>query len=85
MTQYFCFVIALIYKTETDTDFKNKLKVTKVGGGINQKFGINISLLYIKQITNKDLLYNKGNSTYYSIITIWGKNLEKNECMYMYN
>ena len=43
-------------------------------GGINYKFGINIyTLLYIKQITKKDLLYSTGNSTQYSVITYMGK------------
>ena len=56
-----------IYKIETDTG--NKLMVTKaetrVAGerGINQELGINIyTLLYIRQITNKGLLYSTGNS-----------------------
>ena len=50
----------------------------KAGGGINQKIGINIyTLLYIKQITNKDLLYSTGNSTQYLVITYKGKESEK--------
>ena len=37
------------------------------GGRINWEIGIDIyTLLYIKQITNKDLLYSTGNSTQYS-------------------
>ena len=33
------------------------------------KFGINIyTLLYLKQIPNKDLLYSTGNSAQYSVI-----------------
>ena len=56
-----------------------------VWGGINQEFGINIyTLLYIKQIINKDLLYGSGNSTQYSVTTIWAKNLKKNGYMHMY-
>ena len=43
-------------------------------GRTNQELMMNIhTLLYIKQITNKDLLYSTGNSTQYSIIT----NMEK--------
>ena len=38
---------------------------------------------YIRQTVNKDLLYDTANSTPYSIITYWEKNLKKNE--YMYN
>ena len=48
------------------------------GGGINQDLGINIyTLLYIRQITNKDLLYSTGNSTQYSVITYMRKESEK--------
>ena len=51
----------------------------KVGvGGINWEFGINVyTLLYIKYIINKDLLYRTGNSTQYSVITYMGKESEK--------
>ena len=38
--------------------------------GINREIGIDIyTLLYIKQITNKNLLYSTGNSTQYSVMT----------------
>ena len=44
------------------------------GGRINSEFGINIdTLLYIKQIINKGLLYSTGNCTQYSVITCMGK------------
>ena len=51
----------LIYKTETDLQIsKTNLWLPKgkcEGGGINQELGINThTLLYIRQITNKDLL-----------------------------
>ena len=48
-------------------------------GVIQQEFEINnIHLLYIKQIINKDfLLYSKGNSTHYSVISYTEKNLKK--------
>ena len=37
------------------------------GGGINQELEMNIhTLLYIRAITNKDLLYSSGNSNQYS-------------------
>ena len=51
----------------------------KVGGGrINQEFGINrYTLLYIKQINNKDLLYSTGNHIQYLIINCKGKEYEK--------
>ena len=35
------------------------------------------TLLYIKQITNKDLLYSTGNYTQYFAITYMGKESEK--------
>ena len=41
-----------------------------VGGGIDWEFGIDMyTLLYLKWITNKDLLYSTGNSAQYSVIT----------------
>ena len=47
-------------------------------GGINQKFGIKrYTLPYIKQITNKDLLYSTGNYTQYFVITYKGKESKK--------
>ena len=49
-------------------------------GEINQEFGMNIHTLlyiYIKQITNEDLLYSTGNSTQYSMITYIRKETEK--------
>ena len=43
-------------------------------GGINWEIGIDIyTLLYIKQITNKDLLYSTRNSTQYSVMNYVGK------------
>ena len=48
------------------------------GGGINQEFGINTcTLLYIKQVNNKDLLYSTGNYIQYLVITYNGKEYEK--------
>ena len=46
--------------------------------GINWEIGIDIyTLLYIKQITNKDLLCRTGNSTQYSVMTYMGKESKK--------
>ena len=46
-------------------------------GEINQELGMNKhTLLYIRQITNKDLLYSTGNSTQYSVITYIRKESE---------
>ena len=53
-------------------------------GGINQEVGMNIhTLLCIRQITNKDLLYSTGNSTQYSVITYMRKKTKK-EQIYVY-
>ena len=41
---------------------------------------VGIILLYIKQITNKDLLYTLGNYTQHFVITCKGKEAEKNIC-----
>ena len=59
----------------------------KEDGGINWEIGIYIyTLLYIKWITNKGLLYSTGNSTQYSVMTYMGKNLKKKNgymCVYI--
>ena len=47
-------------------------------GGMNQEFGINrYTLLYIKQIVNKDLLHSPGSPTQYSGIHYVRKESEK--------
>ena len=55
------------------TDLEKKLKGYqrgKVGGGINWEFGTDMyTLLYLKYITNKDLLYSTGNSAQYLVTT----------------
>ena len=56
----------------------------KWGGEINWEIGIDIyTVLYIKQITNKDLLYSTGNSTQYSVMAYMGKESKK-EWIYIY-
>ena len=54
-------------------------------GQINWEIGTDINtLLYIKQITNKNLLYSTGNSTQYSVITYMGKeSKEEWICVYV--
>ena len=44
--------------------------------GKNQKYVIN-TLPYIKQISNKDILYNTGNNIQYLVITYNGNNMKK--------
>ena len=40
------------------------------GKGVDWEFGIDMyTLLYLKQITKKDLLYSTGKSAQYSVIT----------------
>ena len=72
-------------KAALSTDVENKLMVTRgERGGINWEIGIDTyTLLYIKQITNKDLLYSTGNSTQYSVMTYMGKESKK-EWTYVY-
>ena len=54
-------------------------------GRTNEEFGIKIyTLLYIKQITNKDLLYSTGNNTQYLVITYNGKKSKKRVYIYVY-
>ena len=53
-------------------------------GGVNWETGTDrYMLLYIKQITFKDLLYATGNSTQYSAVTYMGK--ESKRSGYVYN
>ena len=60
----------LIYKTETHRLREGTYEGNSVGGGIDREFGIDMyTLLYLKWITNKDLLYNTGNSTQYCVTT----------------
>ena len=52
--------------------------------GINWEIEIDIyTLLYIKQIVNKNLVYSIRNSTQYSVMTYVGKESKK-EWMYVY-
>ena len=45
-----------------------------------------MSLLYIKSVSNEDLLYSTGNSSKYSLMNYVGKvKLKKNGYMYMYS
>ena len=42
------------------------------------------TLLYIAQITNKDLLYSTGKSTQYSVMAYMGKNLKQSIYIYIH-
>ena len=62
----------MVWELTLNQDIENKLTVSK------GEFGINIyTLLYIKQITNKDLLYSTGNYIQYFAITNKGKESQK--------
>ena len=57
-----------------------------MGTGKKQELRIDIyTLLYVKQIINKDLSHGAGDSNQYSVIISWEKNPKKNGCMNMYN
>ena len=74
-----------LWKKEKQTHrYRKQTYGYQVGGGVevvaemgirmNWEVGINIyTLLYIKQITNKDLLYSTGHSIQYSVIIYLGK------------
>ena len=54
----------------------------RVGRGEVRDFGIDMyTLLCLKQITNKDLLYSTGNPAQYYVTTIMEKNMKKNVYM----
>ena len=70
-------------------EIENKFKVTRERDGADSNKlgdwdGI-YTLLCIKQITNKSLLYDTGNSTQYSVMTYMGKKFLKSGYMYTYN
>ena len=70
------------YKSEQQSISKSNFS----WGGIKWEVGINIhTVLYIKQISNKDLLYSRGKSTQYCVTTYMPKGYEKRMDMRMYN
>ena len=70
-------------KRPTDTENKQGTKGESQGVGTNQEFRININtLLYIKQISNKNLLFGTWNYTQYFVITYKEKASEKKKNMY---
>ena len=59
---------------------EHRMEVTRVRGGGRDKLEIGIEIytpLYIKEITNKGLLYSTGNSTQYFVMTCMGKESKK--------
>ena len=61
----------LIYKIEIETQMqRRKWQLSKGKKGRNGEIGTDIyTLLYIKSITDKDLLYSRGNSIECSVVT----------------
>ena len=70
----------LIYKTKIELQMQkiNLWLPGGKGGGINWKIGVDkYTLLYIKQITNKDLLYSTESSSQCSVMAYMGKESKK--------
>ena len=65
-------------------DLENELTVVQVGGwveGIIREFGINMyTLIYLKWITNKDLLYSIWNSAQCCVVA-WMEGESGGECI----
>ena len=56
----------------------------KNGGRDSLEFGIDMyTLLYLKQITNKNLLYSTGNSAQCYVAAWMGESLRENGYMFM--
>ena len=68
---------APVFKAEIETQMQRTNVWTPRGERVcvmNWEIGIDIyTLLHIKQIPNKDLLYSTGNSTQYSVMAYTGK------------
>ena len=79
----------LIYKTEADLQISNTNLTDTKGGtfwwrGLNEERGMTIySLLNIRQVTKKDLLYSTGKSTQYSGINLYETRLSKRANIYV--
>ena len=64
--------MSLTYKTERDSQAE-RMNLMVAGGerwgdGIVREFGMNMyTLLYLKWLTNKDLLYSTGNSAQFYV------------------
>ena len=66
----------LVYKTESQIQKTNLCLPGGKAGWEKDKLGIGINiytLLYIRQITSKNLLNSTGNSSQYSVMTYMGK------------
>ena len=70
-------MILFAKQKQTHRHRKQAYGYQKAGGGINQEVGISrYTLLYIKWITNKDLLQSTGDYIQYFVMTYMGKEFE---------
>ena len=70
----------LMCRTETDSDFENKLRLSKGTGGGWDGLGVwdwHRHTVVLEWLANGDLLYSSGNSTQYSTIVYVGKETGK--------
>ena len=66
----------------TDLDHEFMVTGESEGGGIVWEFGIGMyTLSYLKQKSNKDLLYSTGNLAQYSVISYKGKEIDAWICV----
>ena len=77
--------MSLFTKQKQIHRYRKQIYGSQMGGGkTNQEFGIKIyTLLYMKQIANKDLLYGTGNYTQYFVITYNGRENKKLYILYI--
>ena len=73
----------LTYKTKRCTDLENELVVDEGKGVVREFEKVMSSLLYSKQITNKDLLYSTWNSTQCYMQT-WMRGRSRGEWIHVY-
>ena len=69
----------LIYKTKVESCMqKTNIVIRGWEAGINWEVGTDIyTPVYIKQTTNKNMLYSRGNSIQYSVMAYMGKESKK--------
>ena len=77
-----------LFTKQKQTDLENELIVMGGKTGGRDSYGVcdgRVHLLYFKWITNKDLLYSKGNSTLKVMWQLgWEGRLGENGYMYIY-
>ena len=72
------------YLLKKETDLENDIMVAR-GKGIVKEIGVIMcTLLYLKWITNKDLLYSTGKSAQCHVAAYKGGGFVENGCMCMF-